>query len=191
MPPLATTDGICVEPKAKSRNIAQLITPRTSQSSGDQQVCRLPTLVVDVRCGSKAEVEPPRILVRSNLNSGHHAPGLRSPESARSRQMRYRSSRAYMGRSSSATSRAKLAAARGRASRRRSRMRIPSGLDAAPVSGNPAPDSLCSAIHVRSAFSAAHRFAFRKSESIFLSQSAATSGVEIGAQRSFLIASSS
>src|SRR5258708_10879435 len=36
---------------------------------------------------------------------------------------------------------------RGRASRRRSRMRIPSGLDAEPVSGNPAPDNLCSAIH--------------------------------------------
>jgi hypothetical protein len=31
---------------------------------------------------SKAEVEPPPTLVRSNLNSGHHAPGLRSPESA-------------------------------------------------------------------------------------------------------------
>ena len=32
--------------------------------------------------GSKAEVEPPRTLVGSNLNSGHHAPGLRSRESA-------------------------------------------------------------------------------------------------------------
>src|ERR1700682_5164449 len=36
------------------------------------------------RFGSKAEVEPPPTLVRSNLNSGHHAPGLRSPESANS-----------------------------------------------------------------------------------------------------------
>jgi hypothetical protein len=34
--------------------------------------------VTEIRSGSKAEVEPPPTLVRSNLNSGHHAPGLRS-----------------------------------------------------------------------------------------------------------------
>ena len=93
--------------------------------------------------------------------------------------------------SSSATSLARFAAARGRASRRRSRMRFPWAADAAPVSGKPAPNSLCSATHRCSAFSVAHRRPFRKSPSIFLSQSAATSGDKIGAQRSFLIASSS
>jgi hypothetical protein len=36
----------------------------------------------EVRFGSKAEVEPPLPLVRSSLNSGHHGPRLRSPESA-------------------------------------------------------------------------------------------------------------
>src|SRR5262245_12129591 len=66
-------------------------------------------------------------------------------------------------------------------------MRIRSGPDAAPVSGNPAPDSLCPAIHGRSAFSVSHRRPFRKSESILLSQSAAMSGDAIGAHRSFLI----
>src|SRR5688572_11464613 len=44
-----------------------------------------------------------------------------------------------MGLSSSATSRARFAASPKRASRKRSRMRIPSGRDAAPASGNPAP----------------------------------------------------
>src|SRR5258706_15293212 len=38
---------MCVEPKAKSRNTAQFITPGITQSSGARR-CRLPTLVVDV-----------------------------------------------------------------------------------------------------------------------------------------------
>ncbi len=45
----------CVEPKAKSRNAAQFITPGITPKFRRPQVCRSPTLVVDVRCGSKYE----------------------------------------------------------------------------------------------------------------------------------------
>jgi hypothetical protein len=36
----------------------------------------------DILSGSKADVEPLPTIVRSNLNSGHHARGLRGPKSA-------------------------------------------------------------------------------------------------------------
>src|SRR5258707_7474637 len=47
---------MCVEPKAKSRNTAQFITPGITPKFRSPQVCRLPTLVVDARCGSNSEV---------------------------------------------------------------------------------------------------------------------------------------
>ncbi len=56
--------------------------------------------------------------------------------------------------SSSAIRRVRFATARGRASRRRSRIRTPSGLDLTPVSGKPVPDNLCWSIQRRSSLSA-------------------------------------
>src|SRR5260370_16175616 len=61
----------CVEPKAKSRNAAQFITPGITPKFRRPQVCRSPTLVVDVRLGSFASVLacPQHVRLGGNLGN--------------------------------------------------------------------------------------------------------------------------